>query len=71
MFGLAETAGGGLRWKIKEFTPQMRKSQTADDATTAMEVYLTVLSFADRNMGGVDIRERDIWRMTNDIRKSA
>lgn len=57
MFGLVETAGGGLRWRIREFTRKMRKNQTADDVITAMAAHLTVLSFAGQNTGGMDIRE--------------
>ena len=47
-----------MRWKIRVFTQQMMKIQTADDVITAMAAHLTVISFADRNMGGMDIRER-------------
>lgn len=40
--------------------PQMMKSQTADDAITAIVAHLIVLSFAGRNTGGMGIREWSI-----------
>ena len=64
---MAQTAGGGLRWRIREFTQQMRKNQTADDVITAMAAHLTVLSFAGQNTGGMDIRERS-GRKNNTMR---
>lgn len=56
-----------MRWRIRGFTRQMMKSQTADNAITVMEVCLTVLSFADRNTDGMDIRERS-GRKNNTMR---
>ena len=47
-----------MRWRIREFTQQMMKTQTADNVITAMAAHLTVLSFAGQNTGGMDIRER-------------
>ena len=64
---MAQTSGGGLRWRIREFTQQMRKNQTADDVITTMAAHLTVLSFAGQNTGGMDIRERS-GRKNNTMR---
>ena len=65
--GVDQAAGGGLRWRIREFTQQMRKNQTADNVITAMAAHLTVLSFAGQNTGGMDIRERS-GRKNNTMR---
>lgn len=58
---MAQTAGGGLRWRIREFTQQMMKNQTADDVITAIWIVsIFVLIHAGRNTDGMDIRERNI-----------
>ena len=50
----------------------MMKNQTTDDVITVIWIAsIFVLIHADQNTDGMDIRERNIWRMTNDIRKSA
>lgn len=58
---MAQTAGGGLRWRIREFTQQMRKNQTADDVITVIwTVSIFVLIRAGRNMDGMDMRGQSI-----------
>ena len=39
------------------------KIQTVDDVIIAMAAHLTAPRFADKNTGGMDIRERNIWRI--------
>ena len=56
---MAQTSGGGLRWRIRGFTQQTRKNQTADDVITAIWIVsIFVLIHAGRNTDGMDIRER-------------
>lgn len=61
MFGLVETAGGGVKMNEKLFIQQMMKNRIADDVTTVIwTVSIFVLIRAGRNMDGMDIRGRSI-----------
>lgn len=54
-----------MRWRIKEFTQQMMKSQSADDVIT--KTIRFVLNIVGRNVDGMDIGERS-GRKNNTMR---